>query len=282
MRKRYQVTPSPLTEPITPPPRVSQRALLLWGLASIITALLIGIFGVSLYALTPLPAPTPAVVYLTRTPTLTLTPTPNATPTPLPFPTLFPASQMARVIEVLNVSTIQVEIDGIPRLVYYIGLSAPPVTESCFADGQRANASLVMGQLVRLERDTTDIDEIGRLPRYVYLDDRLINAELIAQGFSRFVPYAPNDRFDALFTALAQDADAQDRGCYSGSTLVDHSGSLTVENDDCGRYFACNQFSSQLNFNLYIAVCPQELPIFDAGGDGIGCNQRVDWGYPPS
>jgi endonuclease YncB( thermonuclease family) len=280
MKNRQQVTPDFLTEPITPPPRFSRRALLLWGIAGVIAAILIGVSGVSLYALTLLPTPTPAVIYLTPTPTLTLTATPNVTPTPLPSATPFPESQFARVVGVLNVSTIEVEIDGIRRLVYYIGLSAPPITETCFADGQAANAALVMGRVVRLERDTTDIDEIGRLPRYVYLNDRLVNADLIAQGFARFVPYAPNNRFDALFTALAEDADAQDRGCYSGATLIDDSGVLSVENDDCGRYFACNQFGSQLNFNLYIAICPQELPIFDAGGDGIGCNQRIDWGYP--
>lgn len=280
MKNRQQVTPDLLTEPISPPPRFSRRALLMWGIAGVIAAILIGVSGVSLYALTLIPTPTPAVIYFTPTPSLTPTPTLAVTPTPLPSPTPFPASQLAQVVGVLNVSTIEVEIDSVRRLVYYIGLSAPPITESCFTDGQRANAALVMGQVVRLERDTTDIDEIGRLPRYVYLGDRLINADLIAQGFARFVPYAPNNRFDALFAALAEDADAGNRGCYSGAALIDETGTLSVENDDCGRYFACNQFGSQLNFNLYIAICPQELPIFDAGGDGIGCNQRIDWGYP--
>lgn len=281
MRSRRQVTPDPLTAPPSPPPRFSRGVLLIWGIVGAIAVVLVGVSGVSLYALTLLPTPTPAVIYFTPTPSPSPTPTPNVTPTPPPAATPFPASVLARVVSVLNVSTIEVEIDGIRRMVYYIGLSAPPTTDSCFDDGQAANAALVMGRVVRLERDTTDIDEIGRLPRYVYLEDRLINAELIAQGFARFVPYAPNNRFDALFAALADDADAGDRGCYSGTTLIDETGSVSVENDDCGRYFACNQFGSQLNFNLYIAICPHELPIFDAGGDGVGCNQRVDWGYPP-
>jgi endonuclease YncB( thermonuclease family) len=281
MKRRQQVTPDFLTELPAPPPRLSRRALLIWGITGIAAAFLIGVSGVSLYALTLLPTPTPAVIYLTATPTPTLTATPDVTPTPPPSATPFPESQFVRVVGVLNVSTIEVEIGGIRRLVYYIGLSAPPITETCFTDGQRANASLVMDRVVRLERDVTDIDEIGRLPRYVYLNDLLVNAELIARGFARFVPYAPNNRFNALFAALADDADAQSRGCYSGSTLLDSAGALNVEEDECGRYFACNQFGSQLNFNLYIAVCPHELPIFDAGGDGVGCNQRVDWGYPP-
>jgi endonuclease YncB( thermonuclease family) len=282
MKNRRPVIPDFPAAPPAPPRRPQRTLFVWWAIFGMAAAFLVGVSGVSLYALTLLPTPTPAVIYLTPTPTPTLTPTPNITPTPPPSATPLPASQLARVVGVLNVSTIEVEIDGIRRLVYYIGLSAPPTTETCFTDGQRANASLVMDQLVRLERDVTDIDEIGRLPRYVYLNDLLVNAELIARGFARFVPYAPNNRFDALFAALADDASAQRRGCYSySSSMLTDSGTLTAEEDECGRYFACSQFSSQSNFNLYIAVCPHELPIFDAGGDGVGCNQRIDWGYPP-
>lgn len=286
MKNRHRVTPEFLTPPAAPPPPLRLRAWALYGAAALLLAAFLGALGAGFLALTALPTPTPAVIAPTRTPTPTITPTlpPTSTPTPTPsgMTASAPLSERARVVRVINVSTIEVDIDGARRLVYYIGLGAPPDSDSCFAEGLAANARLVEGQSVRLERDATETDEIGRLPRYVYVGERLINADLLAQGVARFIPYTPNNRFDPLFAALATDAQAHNRGCYSGTTLVDAgSDSVGVEAADCGLYSACNQFGSELNFNLYIAVCPAELALFDAGGDGRGCNQRVDWGYPP-
>jgi len=228
-----------------------------------------------------LPTPTPATATLDAAPPLTV----NAIVPSAPAPTPMPDELTANVLAVINVSTIEVSFGGARHLVYYLGLSAPATTDACFAAGRRANAGLVENQIVRLVKDVTDVDEIGRLPRYVYVGDQLVNATLLQQGYARYVPYAPNTRFDGAFQMAATDAQAGAFGCYteSGSvtpSTLDPLVSTPLENE-CGRYLACSEFGTKLNFDLYVAVCPQEQPLFDAGGDGIGCNQRVDWGYPP-
>jgi endonuclease YncB( thermonuclease family) len=276
-------------------------------IAALVGAILIGVcglmVGVSLYAATLLPTPTPLSTLVrdraSLTPrALTATPRPSnaieSTSTPVlstPIPSSpMPAEQLASVLNVINVSTIEVVAGGERQLVYYLGLSAPNTADTCFNAGRRANANLVQGQVVRLVKDVTDVDEIGRLPRYVYVGDQLINATLLQRGYAGYVPYPPNIRFDGVFALAESEARAAALGCYANlptlppgtADALGTAGAPTPTDDiSCGQYRTCAELGTQLNYDLYIAACPLELAVFDTGMDGIGCNQREDWGYPP-
>ena len=48
------------------------------------------------------------------------------------------------------------------------------------------NAQLVEGKTVYLEKDVSETDRYGRLPRYVWLKDgSMVNATLVAEGYAQ-------------------------------------------------------------------------------------------------
>src|SRR5262245_45274272 len=83
---------------------------------------------------------------------------------------------------VLDGSTIELE-DG--QLVNYLGVTTVPLAESsvgkdCFGlEAVLRNKELVEGRTIRLEKDARDKDPSGRLLRYVFVDDKMVNETLV-------------------------------------------------------------------------------------------------------
>ncbi len=92
------------------------------------------------------------------------------------------------MIKVINGDTIEVEIDGAKMTVGYIGVEAPIFedriqgTKPFGKEAYERNRELVEGKTVFLEKDLMQIDNQGRLLRYVYNDDTMVNALLIREG----------------------------------------------------------------------------------------------------
>ncbi|MEI6650464.1 MAG: thermonuclease family protein [Candidatus Moraniibacteriota bacterium] len=113
-----------------------------------------------------------------------------------------------RVERVIDGDTI--EIAGGER-VRYIGMDTPEsVTPGkpveCFGkEASEENRRLVEGKTVRLEKDTTERDQYGRLLRYVYAGNTFVNLQLVAQGYARTDAYPPDIRYQDRITA-AKDA----------------------------------------------------------------------------
>jgi endonuclease YncB( thermonuclease family) len=83
------------------------------------------------------------------------------------------------------------------REIRYIGIDAPETSgkrpEEYYGNEARGkNESLVLGKEVRLEYDVERKDIYGRTLAYVYLDDVMINLEMVKSGFALAVPYPPN------------------------------------------------------------------------------------------
>jgi len=123
-------------------------------------------------------------------------------------------SETAVVTEVIDGDTIEVLLDGRPYRVRYIGIDTPERDEACFSDATTANAAYVEGEAVRLVQDVSHTDRFDRLLRYVYVDEVLINAELVAGGWAESKRYQPDDTlYDYLETLEATAVEAQ-LGCH--------------------------------------------------------------------
>ena len=107
----------------------------------------------------------------------------------------------ATVQQVVDGNTIVVTIAGETETVRYIGVSVGVQGESFYLTSQLANRSWVEGQTVTLERDGDDRDEEGRLLRYVYLGNIMVNAALLASGFARYQPDHSNGRHNTMLLA---------------------------------------------------------------------------------
>jgi micrococcal nuclease len=151
------------------------------------------------------------------------------------FDQLVPSS-VYQVVRVIDGDTIEVAMEaGIAR-VRYIGVDTPETVHpsrpvECFGyEAAVKNRSLVEGKWVRLERDVSDVDRYGRLLRYVYVDDELVNLTLIREGYASVVTYPPDVKYADAFLAAEQVARAAESGLW-GSVCQDWvvpSGSPTV------------------------------------------------------
>ena len=135
--------------------------------------------------------------------------------------------EQAHVRRVVDGDTIELQ-DG--RLVRYIGIDTPEVRRKDgthwvvdpepFAEAAtEANRRLVEGQTVRLVYDVQTHDRFGRLLAYVYVPDgrgeRMVNAELVRQGFAQPLTIPPNVRSAELFRTLAAEARRERRGLWA-------------------------------------------------------------------
>lgn len=123
----------------------------------------------------------------------------------------------ATVVRVVDGDTIRVRLaTGAEEPVRYIGIDTPERGECFFEESTEANARLVEGERVRLERDVSERDRFGRLLAYVYRseDDVFVNAELVRQGFAVAREYPPDIRLAEHLGRLAEAAERALRGLW--------------------------------------------------------------------
>lgn len=89
--------------------------------------------------------------------------------------------------------------------VRYIGIDTPETVhptkdKECYgSEASRINEEWVLGKEVRLEKDVSEIDRYGRLLRYVWLDEKMINQELVKQGYAIAKAYPPDVKYQKIF-----------------------------------------------------------------------------------
>ncbi len=108
-----------------------------------------------------------------------------------------------------------VEIEGGHR-VRYIGIDTPEISEPYYIEAAEANRSLVEGKEIRLEEDFEDKDKYGRLLRYVWVDDIMVNAELVRLGYAYSHSYPPNLKYQAHLFQLENEARERRLGLWDG------------------------------------------------------------------
>lgn len=134
------------------------------------------------------------------------------------------AGQEAKVIDVINGTTLTVSYAGNPVSCVYIGVSVPESDNFLRSTGSTwFNRDLVAGKTVRLEFDEQEYDKYGRLLAYVYCDDVFVNAELIRQGYASVMIVSPNTKHAELFLRLENEAREAKRGLWAESGAMDVS-----------------------------------------------------------
>ena len=126
-----------------------------------------------------------------------------------------PAPESALVAEVIDGDTITLE-GGFK--IRYIGVDTPelyPKEEPLAREALEANRALVEGKRVRLEPDVSDKDRYGRLLRYVYVDGKMVNAELVKLGLAEAKAYPPDTKYQSLFDGLESGARSKKLGIWA-------------------------------------------------------------------
>lgn len=126
-----------------------------------------------------------------------------------------PAPDTATVTRVIDGDTIEIDTG---QHVRYIGIDTPevyPEEEAHGMEAWQANRQLVEGKKVRLEADVSETDKYGRLLRYIYTDDILVNAELVRLGLAEAKAYPPDIKYQELLEQLESEAREAGRGIWA-------------------------------------------------------------------
>ncbi len=119
------------------------------------------------------------------------------------------AKSTEKVIRVIDGDTFEIQ-GGIK--VRLIGVDTPEMknknkTIDCFAqEAKQKMEKLLTNQEVVLEKDVSETDRYGRLLRYVYLEDKMINDTLVKEGYARIATFPPDVKFKDQFLASERQA----------------------------------------------------------------------------
>lgn len=139
------------------------------------------------------------------------------------------ATEEARVVRVVDGDTIIVDRGRGDERLRYIGIDTPETVKPASpiewmgAEASAANRALVEGAVVVLEKDVSETDQYARLLRDVWLRAdggwRLVNLELVRDGYARVSTYPPDVKYADLLLAAQVVARDNDRGLWGAGPL---------------------------------------------------------------
>ncbi len=150
-------------------------------------------------------------------------------PTALPSQTISPGAafpcipaqigENGTVIEVTDGDTIKVNINNVLYPVRYIGVDTPETyfsPEPLGKEAKRLNSSMVAGKTIWLYKDVNNVDKFDRLLRYVIVDGKFINDELVRSGVAESKDYPPDTACSGFFHQTQKNAQVARVGMWSG------------------------------------------------------------------
>ncbi len=129
-----------------------------------------------------------------------------------------PTKSTEKVTRVIDGDTF--EINGGIK-VRLIGVDTPEMknknkTIDCFATEAKKKAEeLLTGQEVVLVKDISETDRYGRLLRYVYIGEQMINDRLVKEGYAKISTFPPDVKNVALFQSSEKYARESKLGLWS-------------------------------------------------------------------
>ncbi len=203
--------------------------------------------------------------------------------------TSVPSSNKKVKVKVENVvdgDTIKIETGEVVR---YIGIDTPETVHPnkqimCYGkEALERNSELVDGKTVGLEKDISETDKYGRLLRYVWFENILINELLVREGYAKSSTYPPDVKYQDRFVKAEQLAKEKEIGLWSKECSSQNTTNSKIEgkvfggnsqsengNYTCNCSKTCMQMSScnEAQYQLNVCGCKAR----DADSDGIACD----------
>lgn len=100
------------------------------------------------------------------------------------------------------------------RLVKLIGIGVPTYTSEYRKMSDDKLSALVLNKTVKIEYDNLKY-EGDFLLGYMHFGNTFINSEMVSTGYARAKPMSPNNRYDAEFIELEEEAKKKKRGIWA-------------------------------------------------------------------
>lgn len=176
------------------------------------TLLVIIIVGIQQYlqqnqSSSVIPSPTPVIRAVTSTPAA-------------PFDSTLGASTSADIVEVTRVVDGDTIVVSNKKTVRLIGINTPETVDphrptQCFGkEASDKTKELLLHKVVRLEKDVSEIDRYGRLLRYVFIGNDMINKILVEEGYAQAVSYPPDVKYIPLLKDAERTARENNKGLW--------------------------------------------------------------------
>lgn len=118
------------------------------------------------------------------------------------------------------------------RLVRYIGIDTPETRKKInnvwkedfqpwAGEAKAFNRSLTEGKCVEIETDAEPVDKYGRILGYVFIDGKLVNEELLKQGYAVLYTRPPNIRYSQRFITAQKYARENKKGLWGDYETID-------------------------------------------------------------
>ncbi|MBD3208314.1 MAG: hypothetical protein GF370_02595 [Candidatus Nealsonbacteria bacterium] len=123
-----------------------------------------------------------------------------------------------KVLRVIDGDTIVIEGE---KEVRYLGIDAPDTVDpekpvECYGtEASHKNRELVSGKEVRLEKDLSDRDPEGRLLRYVWVGDVMVNELLVKEGYARTFIHHPDVKYSYQLAEAEEEARRKGIGLWN-------------------------------------------------------------------
>jgi micrococcal nuclease len=208
-----------------------------------------------------------------------------------------PGLQEAQVINVVDGDTIDVLIEGVEYRVRYILIDTPETkhpdkpVEPFGPEASEANRRLVESQTVLLEKDVSETDQYGRLLRYVYVGDTMVNEELLRLGLAQVATFPPDVKYVDRFLEIQHQAQAVGEGIWGSQPIAEQpastplpeaappsttSSGYTSPYDPSGPDRDCPDFSTHAEAQTFFEAAggPASDPHrLDGDDDGVACER---------
>jgi micrococcal nuclease len=152
-----------------------------------------------------------------------------ATPAPVAGAPAHPTgpTQDAALVRVVDGDTIRVRVGAVEERVRYIGMNTPELNLGSAASPEPfaraatdANARLLAGGRIVLEKDVSERDQYGRLLRDVWIERdgawTLVDLALVVEGYAQVATYPPDVRYVTALLAAQRAAREAGRGLWGG------------------------------------------------------------------
>lgn len=133
------------------------------------------------------------------------------TQSPSPTPTQKPEN-LIKVSRVIDGDTVELE-DG--KRLRLIGIDTPEKGDCYSQEATNKAKELLEGQEVTLEKDVSETDRYGRLLRYIWKGETLINEQLVKEGYASSYSYPPDIKYQDRMVAAQKEARDGNKGLWS-------------------------------------------------------------------